>query len=97
MTALDLLFRIVQYVERQVVLFDAVEDSAFKAVGKSDETAGLDSIFRLAQANPETKKQVIQRLRDMSVRLVLTAHPTQFYPGPVLSIINDLIDVAQVK
>ena len=26
----------------------------------------------------------------MHVRLVLTAHPTQFYPGPVLGIINDL-------
>ena len=24
------------------------------------------------------------------MRLVLTAHPTQFYPGPVLGIINDL-------
>jgi len=22
--------------------------------------------------------------------MVLTAHPTQFYPGPVLGIINDL-------
>jgi len=94
---LDLLFRIVQYIERQVVLFDAVEDSAFKAVGKSDETAGLDSVFRLAQSNPETKKQVIQRLRDMSVRLVLTAHPTQFYPGPVLSIINDLIELLKLN
>jgi len=89
---LDLLFRIVQYIERQVVLFDAVEDSAFKAVGKSDETGGLESIFNLAQTNPQLKKQVVSRLKDMSVRLVLTAHPTQFYPGPVLSIINDLID-----
>lgn len=94
---IDLLFRIVQYVERQVVLFDAVEDSAFKAVGKSDETAGLDSIFRLAQANPETKQQIINRIKEMSVRLVLTAHPTQFYPGPVLSIINDLIDVLKLN
>ncbi len=89
---IDLLFRIVQYVERQVVLFDAVEDSAFKAVGKSDETGGLESIFRVAQTNPQVKKQIVERLKEMSVRLVLTAHPTQFYPGPVLSIINDLID-----
>ena len=29
---LDLLFRLVQYVERQVVLFDALEDAAFKDV-----------------------------------------------------------------
>src|SRR3982075_3399167 len=29
---LDLLFRFVQYVERQVVLFDALEDAAFREV-----------------------------------------------------------------
>ena len=89
---LDLLFRIVQYIERQVVLFDAVEDSSFKYVGKSDETGGLKSIFNLAQNDPQLKKKVIKRIKEMSTRLVLTAHPTQFYPGPVLSIINDLIE-----
>lgn len=29
-------------------------------------------------------------MKDFAIRLVLTAHPTQFYPGPVLGIINDL-------
>src|SRR6187401_429592 len=29
---LDLLFRFIQYIERQVVLFDALEDAAFKEV-----------------------------------------------------------------
>jgi phosphoenolpyruvate carboxylase len=29
-------------------------------------------------------------LEDFNVRTVLTAHPTQFYPGSVLGIINDL-------
>ena len=29
-------------------------------------------------------------IADFSLRLVLTAHPTQFYPGSVLSIITDL-------
>src|SRR6188474_332600 len=29
---LDLLFRFIQYVERQVVLFDALEDAAFKEI-----------------------------------------------------------------
>lgn len=88
---IDLLFRIVQYIERQVVLFDAIEDSAFQAVGKTDETGGLDALFRTAQNNPALKKQIVEKLKDFSVRLVLTAHPTQFYPGPVLGIINDLI------
>ena len=87
----DLLFRIVQYIERQVVLFDAIEDSSFQSVGKSDEIGGLNSLFKLAQNDVKLKKQLVEKLRDFSVRLVLTAHPTQFYPGPVLGIINDLI------
>ncbi len=33
---------------------------------------------------------LLKNLKDFSVLLVLTAHPTQFYPGPVLGIINDL-------
>jgi phosphoenolpyruvate carboxylase len=31
-----------------------------------------------------------EQLQHFSVWLVLTAHPTQFYPGTVLGIINDL-------
>jgi len=89
---IDLLFRIVQYIERQVVLFDAIEDSSFQALGKTDETAGLDSLFKLAQMDPKLKKRIAEKLKDFSVRLVLTAHPTQFYPGEVLGIINDLIE-----
>lgn len=89
---IDFLFRIVQYIERQVVLFDAVEDSAFQAVGKADDGGILQSLFRRAQENPELKKRVVDKLHNFSVRLVLTAHPTQFYPGPVLAIITDLID-----
>ncbi|MFZ4860666.1 phosphoenolpyruvate carboxylase [Sphingobacterium sp. Mn56C] len=87
-----LLFRIVQYIERQVVLFDAIEDSAFKSVGKADQTQGLNSLFKLANSDENLKKQIVEKLKDFSVRLVLTAHPTQFYPGPVLAIINDLIE-----
>ncbi|MFD1771070.1 phosphoenolpyruvate carboxylase [Sphingobacterium suaedae] len=89
---IDFLFRIVQYIERQVVLFDAVEDSAFQTVGHTDESGILQGLFQRANDNPELKKKIVNKLRDFSVRLVLTAHPTQFYPGPVLAIINDLID-----
>ncbi|WP_270089773.1 phosphoenolpyruvate carboxylase [Sphingobacterium sp. SYP-B4668] len=89
---MDLLFRIVQYVERQVVLFDAVEDSSFQSIGHSDETGSLEPLFRQTQTNNKLRKQIVDKLKDFSVRLVLTAHPTQFYPGAVLSIINDLIE-----
>jgi len=89
---IDLLFRIVQYIERQVVLFDAIEDSSFQAVGRSDESSGLDAMFSLVRNDDKLKGRVVEKLKDFSVRLVLTAHPTQFYPGPVLGIINDLIE-----
>src|SRR6201999_1003083 len=36
------------------------------------------------------QKELAEKLNEFCVRLVLTAHPTQFYPGPVLGIINDL-------
>ncbi|MBE8723101.1 phosphoenolpyruvate carboxylase [Sphingobacterium pedocola] len=94
---LDLLFRIVQYVERQVVLFDAVEDSAYQVIGKGDEAGGLNSLFKLTQDDDKLKEQVVEKLKDFSVRLVLTAHPTQFYPGPVLGIINDLIEAIKLN
>ena len=94
---IDLLFRFVQYIERQVVLFDAIEDSSFQSVGKSDEAAGLDSLFKLAKNDEKLKKKIVEKLKDFSVRLVLTAHPTQFYPGPVLGIINDLIEAIKVN
>ncbi|WP_353184187.1 phosphoenolpyruvate carboxylase [Parapedobacter lycopersici] len=89
---IDLLFRIIQYIERQVVLFDAVEDSAFKKTGRSDEAGMLDSVFKLTENNKALRKKLIDKLQNFSLRLVLTAHPTQFYPGPVLSIITDLTE-----
>jgi phosphoenolpyruvate carboxylase len=35
---------------------------------------------------------LLEKIRTYNLRLVLTAHPTQFYPGKVLGIINDLGD-----
>ena len=85
----DLLFRFVQYVERQVVLFDALEDAAFREV---NDMNGIGTLKQLESEIIQTGRQekLKQKLTDFSVRMVLTAHPTQFYPGPVLGIINDL-------
>jgi phosphoenolpyruvate carboxylase len=85
----DILFRFVQYVERQVVLFDALEDAAFTSVNDMGGAGTLRHLFsEVDQYNKENELKA--KLRDYAVRLVLTAHPTQFYPGPVLGIINDL-------
>lgn len=94
---MDLLFRIVQYIERKVVLFDAVEEAAFDTIGRTEGTGYLETIVELIKDNPELQKSVEEKLKDFSVRLVLTAHPTQFYPGPVLAIINDLIQALKVN
>jgi phosphoenolpyruvate carboxylase len=85
----DLLFRFVQYVERQVVLFDALEDAAFKNV---HDLNGVGTLKHLESEvlQSEKENELAEKLKDFSVRLVLTAHPTQFYPGSVLGIINDL-------
>jgi phosphoenolpyruvate carboxylase len=86
---MDLLFRFIQYVERQVVLFDALEDAAFTHV---HDFGGAGTLKQLEMEVVENKKEtaLAKKLEDFSVELVLTAHPTQFYPGTVLGIINDL-------
>lgn len=86
----DLLFRIIQYIERQVVLFDAIEDAAFSKTGRADDAGSLESLFKRAENNNVLRDKIVNRLKDFSLRLVLTAHPTQFYPGEVLGIITDL-------
>ncbi|WP_069660500.1 phosphoenolpyruvate carboxylase [Arcticibacter eurypsychrophilus] len=86
----DLLFRFIQYIERQVVLFDAIEDSAFQKTHSSDEIESLAALLQQASSNPSMKADIRKALEEFSLRLVLTAHPTQFYPGRVLAIITDL-------
>lgn len=85
----DILFRFIQFVERQVVLFDALEDAAFKEVHDFNGAGTLKQLeLEVLQNNKE--QALAKKLNDFSVKLVLTAHPTQFYPGSVLGIINDL-------
>lgn len=87
---MDLLFRFVQYAERQVVLFDALEDAAFQTVNDTQGAGTLKNLISTVHQNNK-KSKLVEKLRDFSIRLVLTAHPTQFYPGAVLGIINDLV------
>lgn len=88
---IDLMFRFIQFIERQVVLFDAVEDAALSIVNNTDGVGTLRNSKETA--TQEHKLQALKdHLSDFKIRVVLTAHPTQFYPGPVLGIINDLID-----
>jgi len=85
----NLLFRLIQYIERQVVLFDAIEDAAFPIVNNMDGIGTLRSLKESA-ASEHKLQNLKQYLKEFKVRIVLTAHPTQFYPGTVLGIITDL-------
>ena len=85
----DLLFRFIQYIERQVVLFDAIEDAAFPVVNNMDGIGTLRNSKEIAILD-DKKEALKAHLEEFKVRVVLTAHPTQFYPGTVLGIITDL-------
>jgi phosphoenolpyruvate carboxylase len=84
-----LLFNFIQYAERQVVLFDSVEDAAFDQVNDLNGKGTLSALLLRAGAEGALE-ELKKKLENFSVRVVLTAHPTQFYPGNVLAIINDL-------
>jgi phosphoenolpyruvate carboxylase len=85
------LFRFIQYVERQVVLIDALEDAAFDKLNDLQGEGTLHHFLnKVADAGKHLELQ--QVLDDFRIKIVLTAHPTQFYPGNVLGIIHDLTE-----
>src|ERR1700742_4224642 len=91
------MFRFIQYIERQVVLFDAIEDSSFNKIGRADDSGTLQSLLQQASLSEHARKNISKKLNDFSLRLVLTAHPTQFYPGTVLGIMTDLIEALKTN
>ena len=88
---IDLMFRFIQYIERQIVLFDAIEDAAFPIVNNMEGRGTLRDINEKSEAK-HMEAELIDFLENFNIRTVLTAHPTQFYPGAVLGIINDLTE-----
>jgi phosphoenolpyruvate carboxylase len=86
---IDTLFRLIQFIERQVVLFDAIEDASFTSINNFSGRGTLRSSKE--EATEKAKTDALKDyLNNFRVRPVLTAHPTQFYPGSVLGIITDL-------
>jgi phosphoenolpyruvate carboxylase len=86
---LNFMFRVIQFIERQVVLYDSIEDSAFPHMKKHREELTVLDFLQIAKREEKTQ-EVIDKLNDFSVRITFTAHPTQFYPMSVLDIIADL-------
>ncbi|MFT4062499.1 MAG: phosphoenolpyruvate carboxylase [Edaphocola sp.] len=87
---IDLLFRFVQYAERQIVLFDALEDAAFTKITDRGPQGMFAQLLQQDIQLGGNLEHLQKALAEVEVRLVLTAHPTQFYPGEVLGILHDL-------
>lgn len=85
------LFKIIQYVERQVVLIDALEDAAYAEIHRTEESNKLRQLTERVEAEGK-EDELKQILSSFGARVILTAHPTQFYPGSVLAIITDLTE-----
>jgi phosphoenolpyruvate carboxylase len=85
----DFIFRIIQYLERQVVLFDSIEDSAFEKLNNFEGTGSVGYLHQLSINNNQLNT-IQEKLKTYKIRLVFTAHPTQFYPNNVLRILNSL-------
>ncbi|HEY5955140.1 MAG TPA: phosphoenolpyruvate carboxylase [Polyangiaceae bacterium] len=85
----DIEFLFLQLVERQIVLFDALEDAGFT---ETHDLEAPGSVTHLAEsvARDDRNAELSQLLERTSTRIVLTAHPTQFYPATVQGIIADL-------
>lgn len=85
------LFKVIQYIERQIVLVDALEDAAYDQIHQTESRDQLRKLIERVSSD-----SLMDSMRDVmksfSARVILTAHPTQFYPGSVLAIINDLQD-----
>ncbi len=92
----DLMFRFIQYIERQVVLFDAIEDASFTKINNMKGRGTIRSLREEADAKNKMA-ELREFFKSFYVRPVLTAHPTQFYPGEVLGIINDLTAAIKVN
>jgi phosphoenolpyruvate carboxylase len=71
------------------VLFDAIEDASFKDIHNLDGIGTLRNLKENSEKS-NTLSQLISNLKKVKIKPVLTAHPTQFYPGSVLGIITDL-------
>ena len=86
---LDFMFKVIQYVERQIVLFDSVEDSISPYDLEDQDSILIDTMVSKCQSDTEVN-DLLKSLNEFAVRIVLTAHPTQFYRAPVLDIIAKL-------
>ena len=87
----EALFLFLQLAERQVVLFDALEEASFTRTHDLAATGSVANLIDVTQREARSA-DLGELLKITATRVVLTAHPTQFYPDTVQGIIQDLRD-----
>jgi len=85
------LFKSIQYIERQIVLIDALEEAAYTKIHRVANSNDWGTISEKVK-NRNLEDPMKDLLSSFGIRLVLTAHPTQFYTGSVLAISTDLTE-----
>lgn len=85
----DVEFLFLQLVERQIVLFDALEDAGFAQTHDLDAPGSVTDLVECVSRD-DRNGELSELLTRTSTRIVLTAHPTQFYPPTVQGIVTDL-------
>lgn len=77
------------------MLFDAIEDATYDSIhdttGPQSLPVALERVIKAERGHGLA--DLVSRMRG---RIVLTAHPTQFYPDEVLSIVADLAQAVKV-
>ena len=84
-----LLARFVQFLEREVALLDALEESS--VISRFDRKRNPDFEAMVAWIKREGLQEALgQAVADFSLRIVLTAHPTEFYPTVIQRLMREL-------
>lgn len=86
------LFSILRLVERQVVLFDAIEDRFYSKLHDLNGAGSIQDVLNQIEGKEDKLREFIE---NYIVRVVLTAHPTQFYTDQVLGITSSLSECLQ--
>jgi phosphoenolpyruvate carboxylase len=71
---MDFLFRVVQYVERQVVLYDSIEDAAFRQLRQYSDDLTVKRIARLAASHGKSN-ELKRKLEDFGIPHCLHGTP----------------------
>lgn len=78
----QVLFLFTQFIERQIVLFDALEQAAFEDTTSLPKENSIAYLFEHYHTKKE-QQSFKNALEKYKTRIVLTAHPTQFYPEAI--------------